>query len=74
MPKNSQTKHTDSRSRAREWIEVSKIAIRDHDAKIPCPECGEDAVEIEEVTDSEGVVHSLVLRCPKCESGASLRL
>ncbi len=55
------------------WIEAGKILGRDPDAKVRCPHCGDEYLQVQDVVNPEDPNEfERVLTCPGCNASNSL--
>jgi predicted RNA-binding Zn-ribbon protein involved in translation (DUF1610 family) len=57
------------------WIEAGKVLAADPLAKVPCPNCGEADLQVQDVANPANAVEfERYIRCPRCGGFNVLRM
>jgi uncharacterized C2H2 Zn-finger protein len=57
------------------WIQAAKTLADDPSAKVPCPRCSAESLQVEDVPNpADPEVMERILRCPRCGAMNALRL
>jgi len=61
--------------KTQKWIEAGKLIAENPDAKILCPECKRDNLEVKDIKNEDNIAElERIMYCPKCGAGNILRL
>ena len=52
---------------SKKWIEAAKVLAVDPTAAVPCPQCGKDNLQVQDVKHDDKGRISRLLHCPTCK-------